>query len=456
MNFAGLIYLLIAHYISGKGFLRLFKLQLKPVPLFCLSMITGVALLSFAPCVLQLLHIPIDATSVSIAIILLTAIFSIPLLVDYKFPEFKRITLPALYEWPFLIVCILLIGVSLWRCFYLPPYSRDMLSGPELLAEFAVREKTMISSVFKVDLESTNNYFKSPFITSLQIIYKLLVCPFGQVWLSILFVSFMGWLYTLLHERIHPLLASLLLMIFLIIPDSYAYSYVMLYDYSNMIFFFAGFYFLLKYADNERFSDVVCSAFMFGIATYIRTETLVLVAMIMPIPAYLFYKKRMPVKKALMGLGIFIGVPVAFYVLCIDVFVRNFIPISFDVSSQINQQLSHISIFFERLNDMNNRLIFSWMGIEIFGYFIYLFLGILLSDLIFFRKFSRESLMLLYGIAVVYFGLAFLGYLIPLVDVMNTTKRGLFKAIPFMLLYIANSASLSKLSAFIKKWEYAK
>ncbi|MFI5195924.1 MAG: hypothetical protein ACHQD8_02450 [Chitinophagales bacterium] len=52
--------------------------------------------------------------------------------------------------------------------------------------------------------------------------------------------------------------------------------------------------------------------------------------------------------------------------------------------------------------------------------------------------------------------MALLGYLIPLVDLMNTTKRGLFKALPLMLLYMANSASLQRISEAIKQWEFVK
>ena len=453
MNFAGLIFLLITHYLSGSGCLRLIRLEVKPIPLFCLSLMAGVPLLSFAPCILQLLNIPIDSKSVYISIAAFTAVFCIPLLVNFKIPKFKKIAMPGLYEWPFLIVCMMLIIISVWRCFYFPPYARDMLSGPELLAEFAVREKTMVSSVFTVELQTTNNYLKSPFITSLQIIYKLLVSPFGQVWLSVLFVSFMGWLYTLLRERIHPLLAAFLLMFFLMMPDVYAYSYILLYDYSNMIFFFCGFYFIIKYVDNDRLSDLICSAFLFGLATYIRTETLALIVMIMPVPAFYFYKKRVSVQKAAIRLGIFLAFPVAFYFICMNLFVRNFVPFSFDVASQV--KFSNISFFFERLNDMNTKLIFSPIGIEIYGYFFYFFCGLLLIDLIFFRRFSRKALIVLYGIAVVYIGMALLGYLVPLVDLLNTTKRGLFKALPLMLLYMADSALMQRISQGIKTWEYA-
>src|SRR3954466_1445721 len=98
MNFAGLIFLLFAHFITGRGLLKLFKVELKQTPSLCLSMIAGVPLLSFAPCFVQLLHLPISTVPVLIAIIAITAGFSIPLLLDFKRPQIQKIILPQLYE----------------------------------------------------------------------------------------------------------------------------------------------------------------------------------------------------------------------------------------------------------------------------------------------------------------------------------------------------------------------
>ncbi len=456
MNFAGLIYILVAHYLAGKGLLKLFGVQLKPVPFFCLCMIAGVPLLSFAPCFVQLLHLPVDTIPVFIAVTVITAAFSIPLWRNFKRPQLPKIVFPALYEWPYLIVCLWFTIFSVWRCFYYPPYSRDMLAGPELLAEFAVREKTMISSVFTVDLSTSNNYFKSPFITGLQIIYKLLVCPFGQLWLSVLFVCFIVWLYNMLRNRLHPILASLLLLIFFAMPELFAYTFLMLYDYSNMIFFFLGFYFLIRYLENKKLNEFAFSAFLFGLATYIRTETLILITLILPLLLFYFYRWKLPVKSMAYNFGIFLLVPIAFYIINIQVFIRFFIPIPFDLSQNINPDLGNISAIFRRLQDINTQLIFTYKGIALYGYFVFLFCAVFITDLIWLRRFNLESRIALYAIMVVYFGLGIIGYLLPLADLQNTTKRGLFKALPLMLLYMANSGVLLRFSAFIKDWEYAK
>lgn len=453
MNIAGLIFLLTAHYLSGRGLLRLFKIELNPVPAFCVSMITGVPLISFAPCILQLFNIPIATIPVITAVVILTVIFSIPVLKNFKAPRFKKPALPVYYEWPFLLACTFLMLLAAWRSFYYPPYARDMLAGPELLAEFAVREHTMISSVFTLDLQSNNNYFKSPFITCLQILYKLLVCQFGQVWLNVVAIPFWIWLYSILRSRIHPLIAGFLLFFFMTMPEVYAYSYVMLYDYCNMVFFFAGFYFLIRFMENANHSNFLFSAILFGLAAYIRTETLLLVAMIMPMLVVYLYRNHYNFPKMAIRIFLFFAIPAVFYFLCIHVFIRLFVPIPFDLSNQVKPDTNNIVFFLTRIKDMTLYLIFSKEGIHLFGYFIFFFCALLPIDLIVFRKFNRESRIALYGILVVYLGMPLLGYLIPLVDLENTTKRGMFKFLPLMLLYMSNSSCLQYLSNKIRNWE---
>jgi len=453
MNFTGLICVLLAQYLSGSGILRLFKLELGAITSFCLSMIVGVAVVSFAPCAAQLAHMAIDGKNVAIMLGVLTVICSIPHVVFFKKPVFGKLKLPELYEIPFMIVFLLFIITSAFRCFYFPPTPRDVLAGAELLAEFAVREKNMISSVFSIDLHTTNNHFKSPFLTSLQIIYKLFVCPFGQVWLTTIYIPFIWWLYTLLKSRVHGFVACMLLLMYFCIPDAFAYSYIMLYDYSNMIFFFAGFYFLMQYMLHGRRNEFAFSVLLFGISTYIRVETLVLVALVALMPAYGQLRAKTPIPKILINGLILMAGPVFFYILCMNVFIPNFVPMKLDTAGQMNHNLTDISVFFTRLSAINNDLIFSEKGKLVYGYFLYYFIAIVLLDLAFVRKFNREARMAIYGVAVVYFGLALLGYLLPLFDVLNTTKRGMFKALPLILMYFANSGLVLKLSDYLKNRE---
>src|ERR1700740_1075433 len=117
MSLTGLIFLLAAHYFTGKGLLKLFKIETGRTETICLSFITGVPILSFGPCLLQLLHTPIVFTSTLIITAIIAAPFSIPLLVKLKKPALPKITIPQPYEWASLAICFLLVLFSIWRCF---------------------------------------------------------------------------------------------------------------------------------------------------------------------------------------------------------------------------------------------------------------------------------------------------------------------------------------------------
>ncbi len=440
--------------------MQLFKLQLSLVQTVCLSFIVGVPLISLAPCFIQLCHIPITFNSVFAGVAIVALVCAIPLAINFKKPAFGKVTLPGIYELPFLLVCLGLVILSVWRCYYYPPTARDMLAGPELLAEFAVREKTMVSSVFTIDLHTTNNYFKSPYITCLQIIYKLLVSPpFGQLWMSVLFLPFIIFLYSMLRERVHPFLASLLLFLFMTIPDLFAYSFVMLYDYSNMVFFFLGFYFMVQHLQYKNISDFALSVFLFGIATYIRVETVILIGMLSLLPLFVMYREKQPLKTIALRWAVLMAVPAACYFICIDLFVRHFVPLPFNASNDINKNLGDISYLFNRFSEMHDKLLFGDTGRVVYGYFMRVFLFLLVVDIVMFftnmkkLAFTREARYALFGIAVIYVGLPFLGYLLPLFDIMNTTKRGLFKLLPIILLYMANSNFFLMISNWLKGLE---
>ena len=461
MNFLGLFVLLICHFIAGRGLIALFKLQLRPLIMVCLSMICGVALASFLPFFLELLHIDITKSSVGGAMAVLTLLFMVPLfstLKNFKLPELTKIKLPAIYELPFFVVFGFLMFLSVWRCYYYPPNARDMLSGPEVMAELALKEKHIINSLFKIDLQSTNNYLKPPFITSLQIIYKMFVQPIGQLWLSVLVINFLLIVFTLMKEKLHAVIAYIVMIYFFSMPEVFGYTYLMLFDYSNMIFFFFGFYFLARHLQNKQFNQLSFAIFMFSIATYIRTETIILVGMALPIMVVYYLKDKMFNNKAMIGMAGMLVFPFIVYFLCMNVFVKHYIPIHYDVSKDVNQNLGDVSYFFKRLSDIVSVLVFSDYGVLYYGRFIYLFLVILFADIVYClatrKPLNREAVIALYAVGVVYVGLALIGYVLPLADLMHTTKRGMFKMFPLMLLYILNSPLLTRASAAIKNWEY--
>ena len=502
MPFLVFFLLILCFLLSGYGLLTLFGLRLKTAYTITLSLLLGIAVASFIPFLLQLFYIVLTPATVFGSILLAALLLNTPTLRRIRkegFPSvrqsfaIKPIRIRP-YEIPYLLILGFLIFVSIWRCYYLPPTSRDALSGPEAIAEYAVREHTMINSFFSIDLWSTNNQFKSPFLISLQMICKMAGFPFGQVWLSVVFVSFTVFLYHALKEKLHPIIAGLLILLLMMAPELYAYTFMILYDYSNMVFFFLSLYFLFDYFSSLTPADTASTipapsparqqaapavpsvagglpqampanrqfyfaGLLMGIATYIRSETLVLAFLFLPLiliaqrRAGHSLDKAALAKKMIRGNILFFLPSLLGYYLTTQLYIGHYLPVHYDIGGLVNPHLTDLHPLFKRYADIITRLLSGEFAIHLWGYLFYLTAFLFLAECIFLRRFSRPALNWLYAIVVVYLGLGALGYLLPMMNLDETTKRALFKLLPLALLYLANNGLLIRLSQWISRWE---
>ena len=460
--------LLCCFLLAGYGLLRLFRLGLKPAYTITLSLLLGIALASFLPFLLQLLYIPITGPTVFGSLLLVTFLLNIPTAISIRkegFSSFRRRVIPArfrirTYEIPYWMVLGFFIFVSVWRCYYYPLFPVTPSSGPEAIAEFTVREHTMVNSFFTIDLWSTNNQFKSPFLISLQVVYKLAGFPFGQVWLSIVFVCLTVFLYHALREKLHPLLAATLLLLFTMTPELYAYTFMILYDYSNMVYFFLGLYFLFQSIPSPSLGppppptrgSFYLAGLLLGIATYIRSETLALAFLFLPLILLAQWRARYPFRKMVVNDLLFFLPALAGYYLPVQLYINHYLPVHYAVGSLINTHLA-ITGLFRRYADIFRYLLTGELSVNLWGYLFYLTAGLFALEAIFLRRFTRDARNWLYAIVVVYLGLGFIGWLLPVMDLTDSTKRGLFKMLPLAVLYMANNRWLLRLSTAISRWE---
>lgn len=451
-----IIVLTIFQFIAGFGLINLFKLQLKPGLVFSLSILLGVAVFSIMPFLLQLAFIPLTATNVFLSLLVACILLNIKF--KYSLQQLQALWANTrfkikVYEIPFVALMIFIVFVSAWRCFYFPPTPRDLTSGAEVIAEYAIREKTMINSVFTVNLESTNNVFKPPFITCLQIIYKYAGFAFGQVWLSTIVACFIIFLYHAITQHVHKIIAGLLLLFFMAIPEMFAYTFMVLFDYSNAVFFFLSIWFLFEFFNNQQRNYLAFAGLLMAIATYIRSETLILACLMVPAIVWYHVRNKTGVVKGLISSAWFV-VPAAFsYILSVTIYINRYLPVKYNIQSLVNKHLGDLSPFFDRFSDINSKLIFSDLGVGYYGYFIYFFLLLLVLELVIKRKLNSTTRNWLYAVLIIYLGFPLMGYLLPLLDLNNSTKRGLFKIFPLMLLYMGTNSVLVSWSQRITKWE---
>lgn len=461
MPFLVYLLLLILYLLSGLGILQLFGLKLKPAYTITLSLLLGVAIASFLPFVLQLFYIPLTKFTVFGVLVLSALLLSIPTWMHVRRVQgasLHAILIPQRFrvqpcEIPFFMIIGFLTFVSVWRCYYLPPTPRDALSGPEAIAEFAVREHTLINSFFNVDLSSGNNQFKSPFLTCLQLIYKLAGFPFGQVWLSIIFICFTVFLYHALREKVHPVIAGILLLLFTITPELYAYTFMILYDYSNMVFTFLSLYFLFAWFSTREIKYFYFAAFLVGIATYVRPETLALMLFFLPPMLLMQHRAKLSWKRTAIADVLFFLPAVVGYYLPNGVYNQHYLPAHYDVAALVNHNIGDLSPLFKRYSDIVGHLLLSKYAIHLWGYLFFATAAFFVAEALLIRRFSRDARNWLYAIAILYLGLGFLGWILPVVDLDDTTKRGMFKLLPLCILYLANNSLLGRLSRAIARWE---
>lgn len=451
-----ILLLTIIQFITGFGIITLFKIQLKPGLLISVAILLGVAVFSLMPFVLQLAYIPLTSTNVFLSLIAAAVLLN----VKYKsgIARFKELRAAIrfkikIYEIPFIAMMVFIVFVSAWRCFYFPPTPRDLTSGAEVIAEYAIREKTMINSVFSVNLETTNNIFKPPFITSLQIIYKYAGFEFGQVWLSTIVACFLIFLYHALSLTIHRIFAGLLVLFFMAIPEMFAYTFMVLFDYSNAVFFCISIWFLYLFFQNQQRNYLAFAGLLMAIATYIRSETLILACLLVPAILWYHWKNKTGIVKGLVSSAYFVAPSVLSYIISVSIYINRYLPVKYNIQEQVNKNLGDLSPFFTRFSEINSKLIFSDQGVGYYGYFIYFFLLLLVLELVIKRKLNNTTRNWLYAVLIIYLGFPLLGYLLPLLDLNNSTKRGLFKIFPLMLLYMGSNSLLVSWSQRITKWE---
>lgn len=311
----------------------------------------------------------------------------------------------------------------------------------------------MNNSFFTIDLTTTNNQFKSPYLPDLQVIYKMAGYPFGQVWLSVIFVSFTLLLYQLLKATLHPILAGLLLILLTMTPETYGYTFLILYDYSNMVFLFLSLYFLIGYFEKKDDALFYFATLLMGIATYIRSETLVLAALFSPALWVMQLRVKYTFRKIIGFTALFMLPAVVCYYLTIRLYITYYLPVHYDISALVNPHPFDLRPLFRQDKDIITELVVSEFGIHLWGYFMYVWAALFLAELLILRRFGRVARNWLYAIVMAFAGLGLLGFLLPLFDVTNTTKRGLFKILPLMVMYMANNQLLINLSARISRWE---
>ncbi|MGZ5287694.1 MAG: hypothetical protein ACXWB9_10935, partial [Flavisolibacter sp.] len=236
-------------------------------------------------------------------------------------------------------------------------------------------------------------------------------------------------------------------------PEMYAYSFMVLFDLPNAIYFFISFWFLNAFFHSGNKKELGMAGLLMAFATYTRSETVFFAGLLFFAVTWYHFRKWHGLKEMALSFSIFILPSVLTYLLSITIYIKYYLPDDYAVSGLINSNWYNPIALLERFADMNWSLILSWQGILYYGYFFVLFLLVLILDLVFIDHISRNSRNWLYAVLIIYLGYPLLGHLLPLLDIDHSTKRGLFKIFPLMLLYMGSCRLLVQVSKKITEWE---
>ncbi|MBD2755179.1 glycosyltransferase family 39 protein [Spirosoma validum] len=453
-------FVILAQFLIGFGFVTRLRAASNGFSLLGLSMLAGLGISSGLPFVLEFIHASIAIAPMMIGLGTLAGLSLLLLRGRLAYLReifaWQRLSL-RLCELPFLGFWAYLLFISAWKTAWYPNLPFDTIVGPDLVATFAVREHTLVSSVFTEHLPSvsifSNQPFYAPFTAMQQIMYLLAShgtgpFAFGKIWLTILVIAFGLFLYAELRERTHPLLAGLLVTLLACSPELFAYTFLLQTDWANAAFFAAGVILLQRHLESEKQGMFIASTLFFALACWTRTETILFV----PIASLLLLINtlRSSPKKAIVRAG-------ALFITCLLPFVFwNYIFLRGYVALPANAHLGtyHLIVndYFSKLlatyTSMNEQVVFDT---DYWNYSVYVFLALALLNLILFRdKQGLPILVWIFGTYVLF------GLLILHVDGANiayTFRRGFFKILLLMYFYLGSTSLFQWLSNWLYRWE---
>ncbi len=443
---------IILHYTIGIGILRRIGFRKSKWEVFGLAFPLGVGSATILVFLLDIAGRSLTFLSLTIVSLVLIAFLFFPefaKIKEVKKPDVKRfwnrLKQIPLYEIVFLVVIAALFFISAWRCYYFPVKTYDSIVGIDLVAKYAVEEGQIQSRVFSEikDELSTQPYY-APFAALSQITYMLSGVSNGKIWLSFMFLSLIVIFYGNLRREIHPLLAGLLIVILIAIPEMYPYTYLLQTDFSNAVFvclsLVYGFYFIQKKEDQYFW----VSAILFGFATWTRSETISFAVMTALLIFIFIIRDKTPqsVKYPL----IFIAISFLFFAL----WNLYYLPLKLNYSPESYFRFGFWD--FERIKLLGAGMMKVFLSAGLWGYLPYFFFVIAVINLVLFRDF--KNIFLLVWIILLFGGFWVLLYhlqLNPNATIAYTFRRGTFKMWPIIIFYIGTSALFDRVSAILHK-----
>jgi len=445
-----LICILLLQFLTGFGIIDRFPVISRFAQKISLSVLIGFFLSTLAVYLLEILHLPISTFSVITANVLLTAAINhnpARLAKSLKSLVIQDNVSIKIYEIIFLTAIAYLLFFSFWRTYSIPVTPYDSIVGIDLVARQALKEGHIISSMFfREDFRpflSTQPYY-APFTMLMQIIYRSVGLPFGQLWLGFLTVSFFVFAYSKMCEKVHPIISGFCILLLLCAPELYAYTFLLQTDFSNAVFFAIGMIFTVNFLGSRNTEYFTLAALFMAAACWTRTETIIIVSAIALVLAVLLYSEMK--FKAIRFASIYLAASAASTFLWNIIFFKFYFP----VTPQVKEQVIWKGLYsYEKTSTVFHGMNFFLFSMDYWGFTLYLFILLWLINLLFSRK--GKAWANLGWPLLIYVCFFIMLHHFSLMNIEYTFRRGVMKFLLVMCLLTSEFPILQKRLTFSKQ-----
>lgn len=454
-NAFGLMFVIVAlEFALGLAVLGRLRVQLSRPMTIALSVISGMFLHSLLLFLTQLVNIPISVGSIVLSALGGVVALHVPpqQLGSYYAGLFRspRWTL-SMYDVVTLAIGIYLLYISVWATFYWPVTPFDAMAGIDLVAKTAVQEGTLNCSIYRDPILAghlSNQPFYAPFAMLQQVITRSIGFPFGQVWLSVLSISMYTFMFTFLRERVHPFIADVLWIFFIMIPELYGYTLLMQTDFANAVYYSIGGILMIMAIEQKKTSLLWASTLFLAGAAWSRSESFLLVG-VMLLAMIPWLVKTWNTRQVLTWMVATGGIVIAVFALWHVLWFRAYLPVRPDTAAELigfdpARFLSVTGLMFANvLSDVG------YWGMTFYGFIAIVAIDIAVTV---WKKASWNIVLPAMWILVTFIVLLVVGTIFASAVVDQTLRRGLFKILPFVYMFIAGTTVFQLASQRLQRW----
>lgn len=451
----GLMFVIVAlEFALGIAMLGRLRIQLSRPMTIALSVISGMFLHSLLLFLTQLVNVPISVGTIVLSAFVGVVALNVPpqKLGSYYADLFRapRWTL-SMYDVVTLVIGMYLLYISVWATYYMPVTPFDAMAGIDLVAKTAVQEGTLNCSIYRDPILAghlSNQPFYAPFAMLQQVITRSIGFPFGQVWLSVLSISMYTFMFTFLRERVHPFIADILWIFFIMIPELYGYTLLMQTDFANAVYYSIGGILMIMAVEQKSTHLLWGSTLFLAGAAWSRSESFILVGgMLLVMMPWLV--KTWNTRQALTWAISTGGVVVAVFALWHVLWFRAYLPVRPDTAAELigfdpARFLTVTRLMFENvLSDLG------YWGLTFYGFIV-----IVVVDAAFtlWKRVRWNIVLPALWILVTFIVLLVVGTIFASAVVDQTLRRGIFKILPFVFMFIAGTTVLQFASRRLQRW----